>query len=632
MSIDLSDSYKSAEDKIRASKTYVAVKKDAAKLKKEIKDNLEQDKDKVTSTVEKLKDQQKRFQRQVKTQLDQLLSLAQSNSGSGSATLNYIKTAFIKAAIKIEPKIYNILLKETIHALGCSHQQSYQPNQAIYIKVKSTDLLKLLKRSPNESNAAPAYEKIAPAPKQLPYSMNWSLWDRLQNLNVPIDYYGASGQKLFEISYVQFDGNGVSGDFFKVVLSARVNGVNNIVDFLVDYYKSINVVDLSNIFLQLMDMITGAISFDANIGVGELDEKNKFALLLQRILGLCFDSKKEIDVTGTAKVAELDGVDETFFEFTDIDLRHIDSMTSNMSRGVVEFEECQSVLLPVNSQAIIDELSKINKVTNDNEAQKILENLTNVLTDNERWKILVPNSVDIKLTVDLSFLTNLPKAIVFALLSPKIILPLLIMAKSINQIFVDAVETIMTFMKTFKKFVINLMSNIGGLFIEELFNIIKKDIRKLIQSIAEDISKEAALKKYKIILLLVELTLIVAQFIRNWRQCKSVIDEILALLSLAGRQIKNSIPSPLLVASELLAGFSKTRAFINVIEEMQKLGLPTGAMPDGSPNLMLQSMLGQISGTESENANRKTQIFIKPLTVTPAFLTLPTGKIFGMSY
>jgi hypothetical protein len=65
---------------------------------------------------------------------------------------------------------------------------------------------------------------------------------------------------------------------------------------------------------------------------------------------------------------------------------------------------------------------------------------------------------------------------------------------------------------------------------------------------------------------------------------------------------------------------------------MQKLGLPTGAMPDGSPNLMLQSMLGQISGTESENANRKTQIFIKPLTVTPAFLTLPTGKIFGMSY
>ena len=75
MSIDLSDSYKSAEDKIRATKTYVAVKKDADKLKKQVKDNLEQDKDKVTSTVEKLKDQQKRFQRNAEPSYDTMLNL-----------------------------------------------------------------------------------------------------------------------------------------------------------------------------------------------------------------------------------------------------------------------------------------------------------------------------------------------------------------------------------------------------------------------------------------------------------------------------------------------------------------------------------------------------------------------------
>jgi hypothetical protein len=69
-----------------------------------------------------------------------------------------------------------------------------------------------------------------------------------------------------------------------------------------------------------------------------------------------------------------------------------------------------------------------------------------------------------------------------------------------------------------------------------------------------------------------------------------------------------------------------------VIEEFQKIGLPTGPMPDGSPNLMLQSIFSQIGGIETENTNRKTQIFIKPLTITPAGITLPSGNMFGMSY
>ncbi len=33
-----------------------------------------------------------------------------------------------------------------------------------------------------------------------------------------------------------------------------------------------------------------------------------------------FDEKKEIDVSGTAKLSELDGIDESFFEFTEMDL------------------------------------------------------------------------------------------------------------------------------------------------------------------------------------------------------------------------------------------------------------------------------------------------------------------------
>ena len=43
----------------------------------------------------------------------------------------------------------------------------------------------------------------------------------------------------------------------------------------------------------------------AKIGFGELDNQSRTSLLIQRILGLCFDNRREIDVSGVAKIAEL---------------------------------------------------------------------------------------------------------------------------------------------------------------------------------------------------------------------------------------------------------------------------------------------------------------------------------------
>jgi hypothetical protein len=139
---------------------------------------------------------------------------------------------------------------------------------------------------------------------------------------------------------------------------------------------------------------------------------------------------------------------------------------------------------------------------------------------------LVPNSANIKLSADLSFLSNLPKAIMMALLSPKVLLPLLIMSKSIGQTISDSVESLNDFLKLFKKYVIKIMSNIGALFVKELFEIIKKDITKLVSEIISDVKKEIMQKKYQIVIKLVELVLTIFKLVSDWRQCKSVVDEI----------------------------------------------------------------------------------------------------------
>jgi hypothetical protein len=132
------------------------------------------------------------------------------------------------------------------------------------------------------------------------------------------------------------------------------------------------------------------------------------------------------------------------------------------------------------------------------------------------------------------------------------------------------------------------------------------------------------------ILKLIQLILIIASLISDWRRCKSVVDEILALLNLAGGAISGgAIPLPLLFASQLLNGYSETRAFIGTIEELQKLGIPTGDLPDGSPNLDVLSKFGQMKAMAKEDSeNNKVQIAVGPLTITPAGMTIPANA-FG---
>jgi hypothetical protein len=123
-------------------------------------------------------------------------------------------------------------------------------------------------------------------------------------------------------------------------------------------------------------------------------------------------------------------------------------------------------------------------------------------------------------------------------------------------------------------------------------------------SIIVDLEKSRVTKKYAIILRLVGLAIAIAQLIKDYKQCKSLLNDILAILTLI-RTIKvkkDGIPKFLLALTPQLPGFSPQRAFINVIEELQSLGLPTGALPDGSPNLMLLYNLATHKGSDKEKS------------------------------
>lgn len=623
MSLDISEGYKEAQDRIQATKTYKELKDNYDNLKKRAGDSFENKKEQITQTLDQIKENKKSFERKVKSQFDHLLDTFTITNGSGKKSIQLIKILFLRTLKKIEPEILRILTEESINAVGCDAQQTYSA-QTVYIKVSATDLGELLKEDPNSPVGIALYEKRPIQVQSFPFSMNKELYHRIQMNNSFFNeygnfYLGASGQPLFDIQFVQFDNFGVTGPWWKVTLQNRI-GPNKVASFIADYYKSIKMVEFHNIMTCIVNAILGSIKITTP-SIGQVEEQTKFESIITRILGLCPDNAKEIDVSGISKLDAVDGIDDAFFEFTQLDLREIEQKVQNTINGVIEFEDCNNIKLPINKDAILNNLNNLVRLDGESQIAAASEVLYPLFNDPNLGLGLVG---ELKIEADFNIVRKIIQGLSSAIFGPKIILPILVMLKSLGQNLVDNYTTFIQFMKQFKKYVLNVIQKIYAIFIKELYEQIKKDIFNLIQSVISDLSKERSNTYVIMIMKLVQLLIVVAEAIQDYLRCKSLVDDILRLLTIATSGF--SIPLPLLAASKFASGYSPTRAFIETIQELQKAGIPTGALEDGSPNLFVLSKFSQMVAQHKENVlNGKTEVFIPPITMTPAGVTLISG-------
>jgi len=675
-SLDIQSSADSIQSKIKSYKTYNDVSQSARELKSSAGNSASKATSQITSQLDKVKDYQKRYLKNPPNSMDQLLGFLGETQGNGSATSRYLRKVLLQAAAKIEPKLAAIVKSETIKALGCSIEQTYkgvsaadlasQPlpllpqAQGIYIPISSIDIFTNLKTEPETPFGKIFYEKLQPSADTIfkPYGgdesfpMNKQLYQLTESNNTDRsfsqingkNYLGESGQNLFDLQYSKTNSFGVTGDYYRVILIDREDGSgnlsNNVGEFINDYYSTIKLVDTVDIGANIVNILSGAISFKAQVGIGQLNEQSKFDLLVQRILGLCFDSRREIDVSGVAKVAELDGVDDSFFELTEIDLRNIEVAVSNIQNGVMEFEDCDNVKLPVDADSLIEQLVDLRdnisgQTINDQVAA--LESIIDSISQNPDWSVAIPNNFNVAVAIDTNVIKKIPLAVASSVLSPKVLLPLYTLLSVVqsgatytyNQAVTSANTTtsnvnttvgnagsdigasasnVVTngteFLKTFKTFSVQVISRINAEFLEVLFEILKRDIINLISSIIQDAAKSRIAKKYAMILRLIQIALVVSQLISDYRKCKSLLDNILLLLNLVGQSLglKREIPLGLLALSGLLPGISPEKMTVGAIEALQALGIPTGGLPDGSPNLMLQFNMASNKGISTNIA------------------------------
>jgi hypothetical protein len=650
MATDLNERYDDLFSIVKGIDTYNEISSATPQLTNQQQSSLEENSANTLSPESNLSQQKKRYQRQPSSQIKKLLQVSklisnETRSGNTTTSMtNFVKDSFSEALNEVKSKIPQILADQMLKELGCTQEQTYDNavlnnSSGIYIPVESIDLFGLLKEEPKNPTTAFFYESTPIVVQSDPFPMNRELYERTQAGNLSYQtqygqsYLGKSQQALFDFEYVTQDPVGNTGNFFKISLKEKkdstLNQSQNLVgQFITDYLKTIQIVDTKTIYIQLFQFLFGHASIQLNAGANDIRDNGYFSKIVQRILGLCFDSKEEIDVSGIAKVAPLDGIDESFFELTDIDLRQIESEISNIKLGVFEYLDCTTIKQPYNSNEVQTTLSQLFFVDDNNVAENT--RILNEAIESVKDKTLGPN-FQLGLAIDEDIIDNFVTALYAAVISPKVLLPMMIMVKSlendqqnIQNSVLNKVYNLESFMKTFKTFNIEVISTIGAEFTKILTEIIKRDLRKLLRSIIRNLRKETQKKRLLQTKSLLSLGILVTQIIPNFRKCKSVVDSIVDLIQLSLRGTRYDTPATALFFAKFRSGFSDTRAMLSVIEELQKKGIPTGPMPDGSPNLWLLSILAQITGVEAERTeNGRNQGILPALKVLPIGITMP---------
>ncbi len=108
----LESSFGDVTGKIKSYKAFNQVNEDIKSLKDDASNAFQENKDKLVTQLDKLKEQvtgstsnSKKYAKQIKNQLEELLGVAQQTKGSGLDTSKFLMKKVIKAYRKISPEI-----------------------------------------------------------------------------------------------------------------------------------------------------------------------------------------------------------------------------------------------------------------------------------------------------------------------------------------------------------------------------------------------------------------------------------------------------------------------------------------------------------------------------------------------
>jgi len=380
-------------------------------------------------------------------------------------------------------------------------------SDGIEIQVKKIDFLNIMKINPVTQAGGLIFNDIAAGLTSTDY--NTYLYYTIQadgasaNPPLPADYEMWSdpntGEDILEAAF----GQNTLTETNTLVFKPAPN-ITNLTDLNNKFVDSLQLFASEDLIINIIDSLFGTIAVQANVNKSESE--------------LEMEGKIDSIVTCIINADEDSVIDNTFFEFSNSQIRNIKEGATNRRKGVRQLKTCGDVDIKIPISYLIDLKEQLSGLTQSQMIQR-----GDIISASINSMALATSSqgagdpVD-KYSIELSFVglmfDKIIKAIVSSILSPKVLVVFLINYMVVygqNSDYLDPVD----FLAKNKTLLENLVKRIRDLIIKALLNKVLKFIMKLIAINSVEMLKEKASAQLAMLLSLVGVPQDVIRMIRE---------------------------------------------------------------------------------------------------------------------
>lgn len=557
---------------------------------------------------------------------------------SADVWLRVLNQIIKESIIATIPKIDDILFEEIIAAFNCDLSMLVPVagdglNGPIVINISAVDQLKQLFNDPGSPVGRYMYEQfglqgVSYPPGPTSYPVNRFLRDitfnngALVNPGAPSNrqtIYGRSGRALFDIQAAsnQF----TIWPYYKVDLispnaqtpgSAPAAGVPGatkftFVEFLKDYFGNVRLIEIQNFLGALMEILTGFMSVrNKNFSIENLLGLQKLMASINKMLESCDGMDMHTSTDAVDKLSELYD-DDSFFEFTAEEMRNIEIETQKKSENVISLLSCGVVDVPVDNELLDEGCDAILATFNKDEQLKrfdlVLQQFASTSAKKHGFEIdlgtiSLPAEIDFKENL----IKKLPQILVYSILNPKAVLPIVLTAQLLNQNGTIPTGVDM-FARIFKRVIIRVVKAFLAEVARRILALVKEILLRYLKELIKRKLDEMNKKKIRMIKKLIDILFPLIIALQEATSCKEIYNILLAALAANMPDIPFGVPPFLVSAARLRPGTSSLGTFEKLIDKLQSQGIPIGDMPDGSPNLFMLSQFALIQSMDEERTD-----------------------------
>lgn len=350
-------------------------------------------------------------------------------------------------------------------------------------KIKNIDFTNIFKLDPASTYGSFVYYDIPPQTNSS--DLNTMLYYSIQDDGTEYNWGSQVGYN--NITAVKFNSNsGTQTNIITIKASEYYSNNKKLGDWNNDYVDSLTLFPDSQFFVKVLDETFNILSTVIQKTPLQAEQEEKLNAIVDKLL----DTEPD------------EYIDDSFFNFSNIELQKISDKARLKSLGINKLNGCYGYIQKTLPAKVLTSIESIESSLNiDQKTISINKSIDNFANDSASLGD-DKDKYNIKLNFFVELIRGLMKSIVNILFSPKMILLFLVNYRIVqgNDAEVNSIDELV---KSLKGLVKSLVDTIKGLVVSILLEIAMKEIKNLQKEVNDKILKELVSNKQKVLLSLI---------------------------------------------------------------------------------------------------------------------------------